>query len=132
MGEKTKVTLEELEKFGNQIEAIRKDVSALKTRSDEHYGGDDISIPLGNAAFLPQASMLSKEVAGVLTQFSTSITDLEKRLTGIVTGIRNSKAEFSDLEADAELSAQQVAKIMSTGATPGSGGGGPDSSSGQT
>lgn len=127
--EKTKVTLEYLKTLRTaHIDPLREKVSKTKTEASTHYaGGEDASapnVPFGNPALLPIAGELSKEVGAVLTQFTTSITDLETRLVAMSAGIRDSAITYEELESDAELDATQIGQIMSNGAPTGGGGGG--------
>ncbi|WP_017607065.1 hypothetical protein [Nocardiopsis xinjiangensis] len=127
--DKTKVTLEYLRELRtNKVEPLREKVSEMKTRAAQNYpesGGDssqEINVPFGNGELLPAARELSAEVRGALSQFTTSITELETRLLDMSQGIRYSELLFDDLESDAELDAAQVNQIISGNAPSDSGG----------
>ncbi|MGW5876778.1 hypothetical protein ACWFMI_09560 [Nocardiopsis terrae] len=125
--DRTKVTLDYLRTLRTgEVEPLREKVSAMKTRASQHYEGDGtasgVNVPFGNSSLMSAAGEVSKEVATVLTQFTTMITDLEERLVGMSVGIRDSETHFDELESDAELDAARVNQIVSGGAPQGSGG----------
>lgn len=125
--DKTKVTLEYLRELRDtKVEPLREKVSEMKTRAAQNYpedGGDSgINVPFGNGELLPAARDLSAEIRGALSQFTTSITELETRLLDMSHGIRYSELLFDELESDAELDAAQVNRIISGNAPSDSGG----------